>query len=78
MGAMDFLYSLVLLLFIAVAGLIVYVVLIQEPRQGAGDLMGGSTDLFSARGITGGLYRLTVILGVLFAALALLIGLWPR
>jgi preprotein translocase subunit SecG len=75
---MDFLYTLVILLYLGVAGLLVYLVLVQEPKQGAGDLLGGSADLFSARGVTGGLYRLTVILGVVFAALALLIGLWPR
>ncbi|GAA6746325.1 MULTISPECIES: preprotein translocase subunit SecG [Thermus] len=75
---MDFLYTLVILLYLGVAGLLVYLVLVQEPKQGAGDLMGASTDLFSARGVTGGLYRLTVVLGVVFAALALLIGLWPR
>lgn len=75
---MGFLYTLVILLYLGVAGLLVYLVLAQEPRQAAGDLMGGTGDLFSARGFTGGLYRLTLILGVAFAALALLIGLWPR
>ncbi len=78
MGGMDVLYTLVILLFLGVAGLLVYLVLIQEPKQGAGDLMGGSADLFSARGVTGGLYRVTVVLGAVFAALALLLGLWPR
>ncbi|ULR40563.1 preprotein translocase subunit SecG [Thermus sp. NEB1569] len=75
---MDFLYTLVILLYLGVAGLLVYLVLVQEPKQGAGDLMGASADLFSARGVTGGLYRLTVILGVIFVALALVIGLWTR
>ncbi|WP_135257483.1 MULTISPECIES: preprotein translocase subunit SecG [Thermus] len=75
---MDFLYTLVILLYLGVAGLLVYLVLVQEPKQGAGDLMGASADLFSARGVTGGLYRLTILLGVIFVALALLIGLWPR
>lgn len=75
---MDFIYTLVILLYLGVAGLLVYLVLVQEPKQGAGDLMGASADLFSARGVTGGLYRLTILLGVIFVALALLIGLWPR
>ncbi len=75
---MDFLYTLVILLYLGVAGLLVYLVLVQEPKQGAGDLMGASADLFSARGFTGGLYRLTILLGVIFVALALVIGLWPR
>ncbi|TBH20791.1 preprotein translocase subunit SecG [Thermus thermamylovorans] len=76
---MDFLYTLVILLFLGVSGFLVYLVLIQEPKQASSaDLMGGAADLFSARGFTGGLYRLTVLLGVVFAGLALLIGLWPR
>ncbi|ADW20923.1 MULTISPECIES: preprotein translocase subunit SecG [Thermus] len=75
---MDFLYTLVILLYLGVAGLLVYLVLVQEPKQGAGDLMGASADLFSARGVTGGLYRLTILLGVIFVALALVIGLWTR
>jgi len=45
-------------------------VLSQEPRQGAGDMFGGSSDLFGTRGITGGLYRITIALGVLFVVLA--------
>ena len=51
---MDLLYTLVILFYLGVAGLLVYLVLVQEPKQGAGDLMGGSADLFSARGVTGG------------------------
>jgi len=58
------------ILYIAVAGFLVYLVLSQEPRQGAGDMFGGSSDLFGTRGITGGLYRITIALGVLFVVLA--------
>ncbi|RDI94710.1 preprotein translocase subunit SecG [Meiothermus sp. QL-1] len=67
---MDFLHNLLVFLYILVAGFLVYLVLSQEPRQGAGDMFGGSTDLFSTRGVTGGLYRITIILGVIFALLA--------
>lgn len=37
---MDLLYTLVILFYLGVAGLLVYLVLVQEPKQGAGDLMG--------------------------------------
>ncbi|KIQ54383.1 preprotein translocase subunit SecG [Meiothermus taiwanensis] len=67
---MEFLQNLLIFFYIAIAGLLVYLVLSQEPRQGAGDMFGGSTDLFSTRGVTGGLYRITIVLGVLFVALA--------
>jgi preprotein translocase subunit SecG len=66
----EILQNILLLLYIAVAGFLVYLVLSQEPKQGAGDMFGGSTDLFSTRGVTGGLYRITVVLGVIFVVLA--------
>lgn len=75
---MEVVYWIIILAFVAVAGLLVYVVLNQEPKQGGGDLLGASSDLFAARGVTGGLYRVTVILGAVFAVLAFVIGLWPR
>ncbi|WP_299429765.1 preprotein translocase subunit SecG [uncultured Meiothermus sp.] len=67
---MEILQNILIFLYIAVAGFLVYLVLSQEPKQGAGDMFGGSTDLFSTRGITGGLYRITVVLGAIFAVLA--------
>ncbi len=67
---MEIFQNILLLLYIAVAGFLVYLVLSQEPKQGAGDMFGGSTDLFSTRGVTGGLYRITVVLGVIFVVLA--------
>lgn len=67
---MEILQNILIFLYIAVAGFLVYLVLSQEPKQGAGDMFGGSTDLFSTRGVTGGLYRITVVLGVIFVILA--------
>lgn len=76
---MAILSTFVIIFFVLAAGLLVYLVLSQEPKQGAGDLMGGgNTDLFSARGVTGGLYRITVILGVIFVVLAFALGRIPR
>ena len=76
---MEIIYIILVILFVAAAGLLVYLVLSQEPKQGGGDILGGSsTDLFSARGVTGGLYRITVALGAIFAVLAFVLGRIPR
>ncbi len=76
---MGFLYTLIVLLYLAVASALVWVVLLQEPKQGGGDLLGGgATDLFAARGVTGGLYRVTIWLGVAFAVLAVIITKFTR
>ncbi|WP_457630626.1 preprotein translocase subunit SecG [Oceanithermus sp.] len=72
---MGFLYTLIVLIYLMVAAALVWVVLLQEPKQGGGDLLGGgATDLFAARGVTGGLYRITIWLGVAFAVLSIIIG----
>lgn len=75
---MEILQNILIFLYIAVAGFLVYLVLSQEPKQGAGDMFGGSTDLFSTRGVTGGLYRITVILGAIFVTLAFLFRFFNR
>ncbi len=66
---------LLLLIFFVVSGSLVWLVLQQEPKQGAGDMMGGSsTDLFKTRGVTGGVYRITAGLAVAFAVLAFVLS----
>jgi len=76
---MGFVYTLIVLLYLLVAAALVWVVLLQEPKQGGGDLLGGgATDLFAARGVTGGLYRVTIWLGVAFAVLSIIIGKFAR
>jgi len=76
---MGFLYTLIVLLYLVVASALVWVVLLQEPKQGGGDFLGGgATDLFAARGMTGGLYRVTIWLGVAFAVLAVIIIKFTR
>jgi preprotein translocase subunit SecG len=76
---MEILWILSVIALVLVSGSIVYLVLMQEPKQGAGDLFGASsTDLFGARGVTGGLYRITVVLGIVFVVLAFAIGRIPR
>ena len=74
----DIIYNFLLVLYLLVAVGLVYFVLSQEPKQTGGDLLGGSSDLFQARGVTGGLYRITVILGIAFVVLAWLLGRLPR
>ncbi|MER3442897.1 MAG: preprotein translocase subunit SecG [Meiothermus sp.] len=74
---MEILHTLFVIAYVLIAAFLVYLVLNQEPKSGgAGDLLGGSSDLFSARGVTGGLYRLTVVLGVVFVVSALILGIW--
>ncbi|RIH83865.1 preprotein translocase, SecG subunit [Calidithermus terrae] len=74
---MEILHTLFVIGYVLIAAFLVYLVLNQEPKSGgAGDLLGGSSDLFSARGVTGGLYRLTVVLGVVFVVSALILGVW--
>jgi preprotein translocase subunit SecG len=73
----EILHTLFVVGYVLIAAFLVYIVLNQEPKTtGAGDLLGGSGDLFSARGVTGGLYRLTVVLGVVFVVGALILGIW--
>ena len=74
---MNIIQLLLLLIYVAIAIGLVRVVILQEPKTGGGDLFGGgATDLFAARGLTGGLYRITIYLGLAFMFLALLIGAW--
>ncbi len=74
---MGILQMLLLLVYLLVAAGLIWVVILQEPKTGGGDLFGGgATDLFAARGLTGGLYRVTIYLGIAFLFLALLIGTW--
>ncbi len=76
---MGILYTLLVLLYLAVAVGLVWVVLLQEPKQGGGDILGvGATDLFAARGVTGGLYRVTIWLGAAFILLSIIINKIPR
>ncbi len=76
---MGILYTLLMLLYLTVAAGLVWVVLLQEPKQGGGDILGGgATDLFAARGMTGGLYRVTIWLGAAFIVLSIIINKIPR
>ncbi len=74
---MGIVQVILLLIYLAAAAGLVWLVILQEPKTAGGDVFGGgATDLFSARGLTGGLYRVTIYLGIAFLALALLIGTW--
>jgi preprotein translocase subunit SecG len=67
-------YFLLVLFALACIG-VIYFVLIQEPKQGglSGGLggAGGGGDFLGGRGVQGGLVRITVILAVIFLALAI-------
>ncbi len=74
---MNIIQLLLLLIYVGIAIGLVWAVILQEPKTGGGDIFGGgATDLFAARGLTGGLYRITIYLGLGFMFLALLIGAW--
>jgi len=67
--------TILFLVFFLVAGLLIYFVLVQEPKQGGlSSSMGGGGDMLGGRGISGGLVRITLILGGLFMLLSLVLG----
>jgi preprotein translocase subunit SecG len=70
------LFLLGFLVFAAACVGLVYFVLLQEPKQGglSSSLGGGGSDLFSGRGVAGGLVRITVILAGIFIVLAVVLN----
>ncbi len=76
-------FWIVLVLFILLSGLLVFVILLQEPKQsglgeGLGGGAGGGFDFGSRGGMAGGLQRLTIYMGVTWGVLALLLQVIPR
>ncbi|TVR93863.1 MAG: preprotein translocase subunit SecG [Trueperaceae bacterium] len=73
---------MVLVLFILLSALLVFVILLQEPKQsGLGEGLGGAGggfDFGSRGGVAGGLQRLTIYMGVTWGVLALLLQIIPR
>ncbi|HEX2865195.1 MAG TPA: preprotein translocase subunit SecG [Deinococcales bacterium] len=69
------LYILFLALM-AVGVFLVWFVLLQEPKQGGlSGSMGGSSEFLGGHGVSGGLVRLTMILGILYILLAIVLNL---
>jgi preprotein translocase subunit SecG len=70
------LFILGFLVFLIVAVGLVYFVLVQEPKQGglSSSLGGGGAEMFSGRGMAGGLIRITVILAGVFVVLAVVLN----
>jgi protein translocase SecG subunit len=75
-------FWIVLVLFILLSALLVFVILLQEPKQsGLGEGLGGAGggfDFGSRGGVAGGLQRLTIYMGVTWGVLALLLQVVPR
>jgi protein translocase SecG subunit len=75
-------FWIVLVLFILLSALLVFVILLQEPKQsGLGEGLGGAGggfDFGSRGGVAGGLQRLTIYMGVTWGVLALLLQIIPR
>lgn len=64
--------SIIEILLLIVAVLIMAVILLQQRSSGLGGAFGGDATVFtSRRGAEGTLYRITIILGILFIALGL-------
>ena len=76
---MQALFVIVVLLFIVVSALLVISVLLQEAKQsGLGDIGGGGGDFSTLGGVSGGLQRTTVALGITWGLLAIGLNLIPR
>jgi preprotein translocase subunit SecG len=75
-------FWIVLVLFILLSALLVFVILLQEPKQsGLGEGLGGAGggfDFGSRGGVAGGLQRLTIYMGVTWGVLALLLQVISR
>lgn len=74
-------FWIALVLFVLLSGLLVFVILLQEPKQsGLGEGLGGGGgfDFGSRGGVAGGLQRLTIYMGVAWGVLALLLQVIPR
>ena len=75
-------FWIVLVLFILLSALLVFVILLQEPKQsGLGEGLGGAGggfDFGSRGGVAGGLQRLTIYMGITWGVLALLLQVIPR
>lgn len=74
-------FWIALVLFVLLSGLLVFVILLQEPKQsGLGEGLGGGGgfDFGSRGGVAGGLQRLTIYMGVGWGVLALLLQVIPR
>jgi protein translocase SecG subunit len=78
-GNMQALFFIVITLFIIVSGLLVASVLLQEAKQsGLGDIGGGGGDFSTLGGVSGGLQRITVALGIIWGLLAIGLNIIPR
>jgi protein translocase SecG subunit len=72
------LFWITFIVFAIVSALLVGSVLLQEPKQGGlGGLEGGS-DFSTLGGVSGGLQRATIILGVVWGLLAIALNIIPR
>jgi preprotein translocase subunit SecG len=74
-------FWIALVLFIVLSGLLVFVILLQEPKQsGLGEGLGGGGgfDFGSRGGVAGGLQRVTIYMGISWGVLALLLQVIPR
>jgi protein translocase SecG subunit len=74
------LFWITFIVFVIVSALLVGSVLLQEPKQSGlgGGLDGGGGDFSTLGGVSGGLQRATIILGVIWGLLAIALNVIPR
>jgi preprotein translocase subunit SecG len=72
------LFWITFIIFVLVSALLVGSVLLQEPKQSGLGGLGGDSDFSTLGGVSGGLQRVTIILGIVWALLALALSIIPR
>jgi preprotein translocase subunit SecG len=72
------LFWITFIVFVIVSALLVATVLLQEPKQSGLGGLDGSSDFSTLGGVSGGLQRITIILGIVWGVLALALSLIPR
>jgi protein translocase SecG subunit len=73
------LFWITFIVFVIVSALLVGSVLLQEPKQsGLGGGLDGGSDFSTLGGVSGGLQRATIILGIIWGLLAIALNVIPR
>jgi protein translocase SecG subunit len=74
------LFWITFIVFVIVSALLVGSVLLQEPKQSGlgGGLDGGGSDFSTMGGVSGGLQRATIVLGIIWGLLAIALNVIPR
>jgi protein translocase SecG subunit len=72
------LFWITFIVFLVVSALLVGSILLQEPKQSGLGGLDGSSDFSTMGGVSGGLQRATIVLGVVWGLLAIALNVIPR